>query len=145
MAPRTVPAQRWETEGKTRRAAVRRKVGYESCKKSPKFVFCSGGRCDMSFVILYIWFWAGSGTGSDISPLLWRSSLVDAYWCLGKPEPAGEYYWLLVAICFLTLSSACNCRGRSQYFLPRHFQLRGGQQDHCWDHYLQLQGRCLVE
>ena len=54
MAPRTVPAQRWETEGKTRRAAVRRKVGYEFCNNLPKFVFCSGGRCDMSLVLLYL-------------------------------------------------------------------------------------------
>ena len=29
MAPRTVPAQRSEMEGRTRRVAVRRKVGYE--------------------------------------------------------------------------------------------------------------------
>ena len=35
MAPRTVPAQRSEMEGKTRRAAVRRKVGYENPKWLP--------------------------------------------------------------------------------------------------------------
>ena len=39
MAPRTVPAQRWETEGKTRRAAVRRKVGYEFRNNIPPYFF----------------------------------------------------------------------------------------------------------
>ena len=39
MALRTVPAQRSEMEGKTRRAAVRRKVVYEFRNNIPPYLF----------------------------------------------------------------------------------------------------------
>ena len=95
MAPRTVPAQRWETEGKTRRAAVRRKVGYEFCNKSSKICFLFRRKVWYEFrntIYLFLsrkwdWFW-------------YFSTFVEKQfsWCLLVLGEARTCRWILLVV-----------------------------------------------